>query len=98
MTHLRRVLQFGQPGRAATRCGVPLFSTDGSRIYFIGFHEDGSRGVWWMPADGGDATKTVAFDDPRLIIHGFLTVGAENLYLTLADRVESDIWVMDLEW
>jgi len=76
---------------------APLFSTDGSRIFFMGSHEDGSRGVWWMPADGGAPTKVVAFDDPRFITQFHLTVGADNLYLTLA-QYESDIWVMDLEW
>ena len=40
------------------------FSPDGSRVYVIATEEDGSRGVWWMPARGGDATKVVAFDDP----------------------------------
>jgi serine/threonine-protein kinase len=73
------------------------FSPDGSRIYFVGTHEDGSEGVWWIPAKGGDATKVVAFDDPSLTMTGTLTVGPENLYLTIAEH-ESDIWVMDLEW
>ena len=79
------------------------FSPDGSRIYFLGTHEDGSEGVWWIPANGGDATKVVAFDDPSLTVFGTvtavstLTVGPENLYLTIAEY-ESDIWVMDLEW
>jgi serine/threonine-protein kinase len=76
---------------------VPLFSTDGSRIYFVGDDEDGSRGVWWIPADGGDATKVVAMDDPSLDVLGYLTVGEDNLYLTIAEY-ESDIWVMDLDW
>jgi len=78
------------------------FSPDGSRIYFLDIHEDGSRGVWWIPANGGDATKVVAFDGPSLSVPitvalNILTVGPENLYLTIA-QYESDIWVMDLEW
>ena len=73
------------------------FSPDGSRIYFLGSHEDGTGGVWWIPANGGDATKAVAFDDPSLTVPWGLTVGREHLYLTIA-RYESDIWVMDLEW
>ncbi len=78
--------------------GVSLqFSPDGSRIYFLGTHEDGSAGLWWIPADGTDATKVVAFDDPSLILPGFFSVGPEDLYLTIA-KYESDIWVMDLEW
>jgi hypothetical protein len=39
----------------------------------------------------------VAFDDPSVAVQGYLTVGPEHLYLTIAEY-ESDIWVMDLEW
>jgi len=78
------------------------FSRDGSRIYFVGTQEDGSKGVWWVPSEGGDASKVVAFDDPSLSVYDIfwrppLTVGAEDLYLTFSDY-DSDIWVMDLEW
>ncbi len=75
----------------------PVFSWDGSRIYFIGTEQDGSRGVWWIPADGGQAAKVVAFDDPSLTVPLGVTVGPEHLYLTIA-KYESDIWVMDLNW
>jgi serine/threonine-protein kinase len=86
----------------ARRAGIrgfpaPRFSADGSRIYFTANHEDGSRGVWWIPTEGGDPTKVVAFDDPSLTVPGFFSVGPENIYLTIAEY-ESDIWVMDLEW
>ncbi|MDH3570495.1 MAG: hypothetical protein OER89_09940, partial [Gemmatimonadota bacterium] len=77
--------------------GPIRFSPDGSRMYGYFTEEDGTLGVWWIAADGGDATKVVAFDDPSLTVWGFLTVGPERLYLTIADY-ESDIWVMDLEW
>jgi Tol biopolymer transport system component len=77
--------------------GIARFSPDGSRIYFRGTHEGGSEGVWWIPADGGDATKVVAIDDPSLTLLGFLSVNSTHLYLTIAEY-ESDIWVMDLEW
>ena len=73
------------------------FSPDGSRIYFVATHEDGSQGVWWIPANAGDATKVVAFHDPSLTVFGALTVGPENLYLTISEY-ESDIYVMDLEY
>jgi Tol biopolymer transport system component len=73
------------------------FSWSGARIYFTGTDEDGSRGLWWIPASGGDATKVVSFDDPALFVPGYLSVGPENLYLTIGEY-ESDIWVMDLEW
>jgi Tol biopolymer transport system component len=76
--------------------GPGRFSHDGSRIYTIGTHEDGSRGVWRIPINGGQATKVVAFNDPSLITSS-PEVGAEHLYLNIIEY-ESDIWVMDLEW
>jgi Tol biopolymer transport system component len=75
----------------------PRFSPDGSRIYLITADETGSRGVWWIPANLGDATKVVAFDEPSLTVHTMFTVGPEHIYLTIG-KYESDIWVMDLEW
>jgi len=90
--------RYGGWGEGPVMFALPRFSPDGSRIYFVGMDEDGSRGVWWIPADGGDATKAVAFDDPSLTVMGYLlSVGLEHLYLTVAE-LESDIYVMDLEW
>jgi serine/threonine-protein kinase len=79
------------------RFGAPHFSPDGSRIYFGGTHEDGSEGVWWIPTNGGGATKVVAFDDPSLLVYGVGEVHPGRIYTTIA-KYESDIWVMDLEW
>jgi len=74
----------------------PRFSTDGSRIYFVATDEEG-RGVWWIPAEGGEASRIVAFDAPLLTVWSNLTVGPESFYFTIAEY-ESDIWVMDLDW
>jgi Tol biopolymer transport system component len=76
---------------------IPHFSPDGSRIYFVGSSEEGGRGVWAIPADRGEAALVVAFDDPSLTVHDFLTVGSETLYLTIAEH-DSDIRVVDLDW
>ena len=73
------------------------FSPDASRIYIVGEHQDGSDGVWWIPADGGSATKIVSVDDPSLGVHPRFGVGPETLYLTISEY-DSDIWVMDLDW
>ena len=74
----------------------PKFSPDGSRVYFRGWHEDGSTGIWWMPADGGDATQVVAFDDPSMTVFG-IAVREGHFYFAFSEY-ESDIWVMDLDW
>ena len=76
---------------------LPHFSADGSLIYFVGSPEDRPRGVWAIPADRGEAALVVAFDDPSLTIHDFLTVGSGSIYLTIAEH-DSDIRVVDLEW
>ena len=78
------------------RFEMPTFSADGSRIYFLGIQEDGSEGIWWIPAEGGDANEIITFDDPSLTVYSF-AVGHENIYLAIA-TYESDIWVMDLDW
>jgi eukaryotic-like serine/threonine-protein kinase len=75
----------------------PEFSRDGSAIYIVATHEDGSRGLWWFPAGGGDPAEVVAFDDPGTYAPGPFSVGPDRIYLTIAEY-ESDIWVMDLEW
>ena len=78
------------------RASGPHFSPDGSRLYFNAIHEDDSWGLWWMPANGGDATNVVANHDPELMAWQF-QVGSENIYFIISEW-ESDIWVMDLEW
>jgi len=74
----------------------PRYSQDGSQIYFRGTHEDGTEGIWSMPADGGDATLVVAFDDPSVTVFGD-DMGLDNFYFAYSEY-ESDIWVMDLDW
>jgi Tol biopolymer transport system component len=75
----------------------PHFSPDGERIYFIAADEAGSKWVWWVPADHGEAVKVVALDSAEVPMITALTVGPQHLYLTIG-KYESNIWVMDLEW
>ena len=82
---------------AVVRPRFPVFSPDGSRIYFHGVQEDGSQGIWWIPPEGGIPTKVVALDDPAVRLFGPLTVDLERLYFVLAEY-DSDIWVLDLDW
>ena len=76
--------------------GKLRFSPDGSRMYFSATAVDGWDGIWWIPADGGDPTKVVEFDDPALPVD-YLSVGPEHFYFTV-NQNESDIRVVDLEW
>jgi serine/threonine-protein kinase len=78
--------------------GVAKFSHDGTAFYTVGAGQKGDRGVWRVPVDGGRATRVVVLDDPSPPVAGaFFAVGQERVYLTIP-RLESDIWVMDLEW
>jgi Tol biopolymer transport system component len=74
----------------------PQFSRDGSTIYAYGIHEDGSEGIWAIPAQGGEPNLTVAFDDDEIGGVMWFSVGPDNLYVTVQEA-ESDIWVMDVE-
>ena len=74
------------------------YSRDGRTIYGAGVHRDGRRGVWAIPVRGGAPRLVVAFDDPALNNpYGFLSVGPDRLYLTVAEY-ESDIWVAKLNY
>ncbi len=76
--------------------GISRYSRDGRTIYVAGDHRDGRRGVWAIPVAGGTPRLVVAFDDPALANRlGFLSVGPDRLYLTVA-QYESDIWVANL--
>ncbi|MCL7927286.1 MAG: serine/threonine-protein kinase [marine benthic group bacterium] len=81
---------------------TPRYSPDGSRIYFWCYSWEGSVGICWIPAGGGEVTKVVTLDDPtKEVVNIFqappLTVGPDNLYVTISEY-DSDIWVADLEW
>jgi len=91
------VLAVYRPSAGGSALGAlyPRFSPEGNDIYFYSFH-DGSWAIWRMPSTGGDATKVVRLDDPRLVPFG-LSVGDDEIYITLSE-MESDIWVMDLDW
>ena len=78
--------------------GYPMFSPDGSSIFFWAVEEDCSEGFWRTAPTLEGATKVVAIDDPLLdVFFKRVSVGAEALYFTIAEY-ESDIWVMDLDW
>ena len=74
------------------------FSPEGSRIYFSATHQDCSEGLWWVPTEGGNATKVVSFDDPSLTVRlGQFRTAGDSFYFSISEY-ESDVYVMDLEW
>jgi Tol biopolymer transport system component len=74
------------------------YSRDGRTIYTAGVHRDGRQGVWAIPVLGGGTPRLmIAYDDAALASPGFLSVGPDQLYLTVS-QYESDIWVMKLKY
>jgi hypothetical protein len=74
----------------------PRLSRDGSIIYTLGRHEDGSEGIWAIPALGGEPRLVVAFDDAEIVGLMWISVGPDRLHLTV-QQAEMDIWVVDVE-
>jgi hypothetical protein len=72
------------------------FSRDGSTIYAWARHEDGTEGIWAIPAQGGEPSLVVAYDDVEIAAERWLSVGPDRLYLTVI-QTDVDIWVADVE-
>jgi TolB protein len=88
------------PAASRLRLGsFPRYSRDGRTIYASGVHQDGRQGVWAIPSTGvGEPRLVIEYDDPTLVNYwGFLSVGPDRLYLTVA-QYESDIWVARLRY
>jgi len=74
------------------------YSRDGKTVYFEATHLDGRRGIWAIAAGGRGAIRlVVAFDDSTVTGTPWLSVGADRLYLSVAEY-ESDIWVATLRY
>ena len=76
------------------RLSIPKLSVDGSTVYIVARHNDGSDGIWSVPLAGGEPELVVTFAG-RFPKWQF-SVGPRNLYVTVAEY-ESDIQVMDVE-
>jgi hypothetical protein len=75
------------------------YSWDGSKIYHWGRHNDGSEGIRAVPAEGGEPSLIVVFDNPELRTYHaqFVpTVSRDHLYLSVG-KPESDIWIANVE-
>ena len=68
----------------------------GMAVVFLA--EDRKHGRNWMPVEGGNPTRVLAYDDLTLNVDdSSLSVGPDHLYFTV-DESESDIRVVDLAW
>jgi serine/threonine-protein kinase len=78
--------------------GVPMYSPDGTMIFFLGriFDPALGIGVWELPAGGGTPREIVRFDDPyHLPLRGTWATDGSRLCFTIDDR-QSDIWTGDV--
>ncbi len=74
----------------------PLWSPDGSRVYFRAFQSDGTEGLFEIPPSGGSPRHLMRFDDPsKPVYEGALPVGNGLVYMVIGE-LESDIYVMNL--
>jgi Tol biopolymer transport system component len=72
------------------------YSTDGSTIYVSGTRQDGLRGIWAIPAAGGEPRPVVVSDDTAVSWLPWFSIGPDHLYLTVGEY-DMDIWVADVE-
>jgi Tol biopolymer transport system component len=73
----------------------PQWSRDGRRIYFTGADGEGRRGLYFIPAEGGNPRLAIRYPDPSKPVWSLATVGEGVVYLSVAEN-ESDVYAMDL--
>jgi len=90
---LARVL----PTTLAAVSRAPLWSDDGTSVFYLAGDSTGVRSVNAVPASGGNSRVVVRFDDPSRPWHRYgLGVHGGRMYFTLGD-LQSDIWVTQVE-
>jgi len=77
----------------------PEWSADGSTIYFYANGPDDVYGLYSIPATGGEPRLLVRFDEPSMqIFRVGGVVESDGMFYFAIGVIESDIYVMDLEW
>jgi Tol biopolymer transport system component len=92
-----RIIPSGTAG--LTNIGWPEWSADGSTIYFHATGPDDVYGLFAIPAVGGEPRLLVRFDEPSmqvLVLGG--VVESDGMFYFAIGEIESDIYVMDLEY
>ncbi len=93
----RRIITDGTAG--LTSMTWPEWSPDGSTIYFYATGPDGVYGLYSIPAIGGEPRLLVRFDEPSMqIFRVGGVVEHDGMFYFAIGVIESDIYVMDLEY
>ncbi len=93
----RRVLTHDTAGVRTPRW--PEWSTDGRTIYFRATGPDDVYGIYAVAAAGGEPRRLVRFDEPSMPgFGGGNVVEHDGMFYLSIGEVESDIYVMDLEY
>jgi TolB protein len=76
----------------------PIWSRDGSTIFYMQGTIEPATGLWAIPATGGEPQLLVRFDDPYgpSLRNEFATDG-RRFFFTRTE-FESDLWLAELEW
>jgi Tol biopolymer transport system component len=76
--------------------GDPVWSRDGSRIYFKSHDMEGRASIWELSSSGGRPRRLVRFDDPaRPSYRANFGTDGERFFFTINDR-QSDISVAEV--
>jgi Tol biopolymer transport system component/tRNA A-37 threonylcarbamoyl transferase component Bud32 len=76
--------------------GSLQWSADGSKIYFWGTDMDGHRDIWAVSIQGGLPQRVVRFGEADMVWNVF-GIDPTNFYFAIG-RIESDIWVLELDY
>jgi Tol biopolymer transport system component/tRNA A-37 threonylcarbamoyl transferase component Bud32 len=93
----RRIITDGTAG--LNNMGWPEWSADGSTIYFYATGPDDVIGLYSIPAPGGEPRLLVRFDEPSMQVSPLGgVVEHDGMFYFAIGEIESDIYVMDLEY
>jgi eukaryotic-like serine/threonine-protein kinase len=74
----------------------PEWSEDGKTIYFRDAGNEGTPGIYGVPASGGTPRLLVRFDDPGQSVLTASVPARNGLFYLSVGEIESDIYLMDL--
>ena len=75
----------------------PDWSSDGRTLYFQGTDSTFAAGLYAFDVEGGTLRQVIRFDDPTKDVNYAHTIADGTVYFSVKE-IESDLWLLDLEW
>ncbi|UCF20288.1 MAG: PD40 domain-containing protein [Gemmatimonadota bacterium] len=85
------------PAVGLTSIFWPEWSADGRQIYAWGSDSTYTRILYAIPVEGGELREVIRVDDGTKKVLWPISLRDGKAYITVTE-VESDVWVLDLEW